>query len=357
MLILVVAFAWLLLQASAFRRNLVLLGGDDRLAFTAGIRVAGMRVGVYMISGAVAAHADLSLTFATLGSGDPTVGAYYLLVSFAGVALGGVSLIGGRGGMLGAAAGGAILFLIQNLLTVDQVSTFHQQIAEGVILLLALAINSLALRMRQRRYRAVAGYEVHRLRGRLSLLRDSESAADPDESHIEFVGENGNDRGVGATRPSGCCHTKGCMIGSGEGVERGRMNGGREMRIAVIGAGAMGSIFAARFTQGGHDVTLVDVAAPLVEHINAEGVAIVRDDEETVTQLSTSDPSATGAVDIGRLLRQVLPHRVGGRGGTRTGGLGHAGRLSPERLGNGAVLAARLPADRSSLASRITAGL
>ena len=187
-LILVVAFAWLLLQASAFRRNLVLLGGDDRLAFTAGIRVAGMRVGVYMISGAVAATAGLSLA-ATLGSGDPTVGAYYSLVSFAGVALGGVSLIGGRGGMLGAAAGGAILFLIQNLLTVDQVSTFHQQIAEGVILLLALAINSLALRMRQRRYRTVAGHEVHGWRGRLSLLRDSDSTTEPEESHIGVVGE------------------------------------------------------------------------------------------------------------------------------------------------------------------------
>ena len=71
------------------------------------------------------------------------------------------------------------------------------------------------------------------------------------------------------------------------------------MRIAVIGAGAMGSIFAARFTQGGHEVTLVDVATPLVEHINAEGVTIVRDDKETVTQLrATSDPSTTGAVDL-----------------------------------------------------------
>jgi ribose transport system permease protein len=187
-LIVAVAVAWLLLQTSAFRRNLVLLGGDERLAFTAGIPVGVMRVVVYMISGAVAAVAGLALA-ATLGSGDPTVGAYYSLVSFAGVALGGVSLVGGRGGMLGAAAGGAILFLIQNLLTVDQVSTFHQQIAEGVILLLALAINSLALRMRQRRYRTVAGHEPGGWRESLGLLRGSDIEADADESHVGVVGE------------------------------------------------------------------------------------------------------------------------------------------------------------------------
>src|ERR1700742_432200 len=70
------------------------------------------------------------------------------------------------------------------------------------------------------------------------------------------------------------------------------------MRIAVIGAGAMGSIFAARFDQGGHEAILVDVAAPLVEHINAEGVTIVRQDEETTTRLTaTSEPSSIGPVD------------------------------------------------------------
>ena len=42
------------------------------------------------------------------------------------------------------------------------------------------------------------------------------------------------------------------------------------MKIAVVGAGAMGAIFGARFVQGGHDTVLVDVAAPLVERINAE---------------------------------------------------------------------------------------
>jgi 2-dehydropantoate 2-reductase len=71
------------------------------------------------------------------------------------------------------------------------------------------------------------------------------------------------------------------------------------MKIAVVGAGAMGSIFGSRFVQGGHDTVLVDVAADLVDKINAEGVTIVRGDEETTTSLrAVSRPEADGPVDL-----------------------------------------------------------
>src|SRR5512132_2861596 len=71
------------------------------------------------------------------------------------------------------------------------------------------------------------------------------------------------------------------------------------MQIAVVGAGAMGSIFGAALTRGGHDVTLVDVAVPLVEKINAEGVTVVRgEDRTTTTVAATSDPSTIGVADV-----------------------------------------------------------
>jgi 2-dehydropantoate 2-reductase len=71
------------------------------------------------------------------------------------------------------------------------------------------------------------------------------------------------------------------------------------MKIAVVGAGAMGSIFGARFAQGGHDTTLVDVAEPLVERIQQNGVTIVRADEETTTPVpATTDPSGVDPVDL-----------------------------------------------------------
>jgi len=71
------------------------------------------------------------------------------------------------------------------------------------------------------------------------------------------------------------------------------------MRIAVVGAGAMGSIFGARFKGAGHDAVLVDVAQALIDKVNADGVAVVRGGEETVTRVpATSDPSSVGVADI-----------------------------------------------------------
>ena len=71
------------------------------------------------------------------------------------------------------------------------------------------------------------------------------------------------------------------------------------MRAAVVGAGAMGSIFGARLAGGGVDTVLVDVAQPLVDRINADGVTVVRGDEETTTRVTaTSDPASAGVADL-----------------------------------------------------------
>ena len=60
----------------------------------------------------------------------------------------------------------------------------------------------------------------------------------------------------------------------------------------------MGSIFGARFAQGGHDTTLVDVVQSLVDTVNADGVTISRGDDETVTRVpATTDPTSLGVVD------------------------------------------------------------
>jgi 2-dehydropantoate 2-reductase len=72
------------------------------------------------------------------------------------------------------------------------------------------------------------------------------------------------------------------------------------MRIAVVGAGAMGSIFGAGFSEGGHDTVLVDVAEPLVEKIRADGVTIVGKDggERTVRLAATTDAAGVGPCDL-----------------------------------------------------------
>src|SRR5438067_13537920 len=61
----------------------------------------------------------------------------------------------------------------------------------------------------------------------------------------------------------------------------------------------MGSIFGARFAAGGVDTVLVDVAQPLVDKINGDGVTVVSGDEETTTRLpATCDPASVGAAAL-----------------------------------------------------------
>ena len=100
--------AWLAFEQTAFRRNLLAVGGDARAAYASGVNVVAVRIIAYVIGGILAAIAGLVFT-ARLGSGDPRVGVPYTLTSIAAVALGGVALSGGRGGMLGSAAAGALL--------------------------------------------------------------------------------------------------------------------------------------------------------------------------------------------------------------------------------------------------------
>lgn len=152
----VIAVAWLALERTAFRRNLLAIGGDSRAAYASGVNVAAVRILAYVIGGLLAAVAGLVFT-AALGSGDPRVGVPYTLTSIASVALGGVALSGGRGGLLGAGAAGALLFLIQTLFTLAQVSIFYLQIAYGAILLVALTLNATGERLRRRRIAAQLG--------------------------------------------------------------------------------------------------------------------------------------------------------------------------------------------------------
>jgi ribose transport system permease protein len=152
-LLVLVAIAWLLLEQTAFRRNLLAVGGDSRTAYASGVNVTGVRILAYVIGGVLAALAGLVFT-ASLGSGDPAVGTPYTLISIAAVALGGVVLSGGRGGLLGPAVAGALLFLIQTLFTLAQVSIFFLQISYGVILLMALGLNATGERLRRARITA-----------------------------------------------------------------------------------------------------------------------------------------------------------------------------------------------------------
>ena len=138
--IVVALLIWWGFRHLPFYEHLMAYGGDERAVYTSGINVKSIRIGAFAFGGLFAGLGGLSLS-AVLGSADPTVGANYTLLGIAAAALGGISLAGGRGGMLRALLGALAIFLLQNLLTFWNVSSFVLQVAYGTILVVAVTAN------------------------------------------------------------------------------------------------------------------------------------------------------------------------------------------------------------------------
>ncbi|MGA2528760.1 MAG: ABC transporter permease [Acidimicrobiales bacterium] len=134
---------WLAIQKTAYYRALIAVGGAERSAFSAGVNVALVRGLAYVLGGLFAGFAGLALT-ALVQSGDPTLGPQYTLIAITAVALGGTSLAGGRGGIAGSILGALSIFLIQNLLSALNVSSYWNQVVYGGILVVSLVINAQA---------------------------------------------------------------------------------------------------------------------------------------------------------------------------------------------------------------------
>jgi ribose transport system permease protein len=135
---------WLAIKQLPYYDQLMAVGSDDRASYTAGVPVAWVRFLSYCLTGLFASVAGLLLT-ALIGSADPNVGGGFTLLSISAVALGGVSLAGGRGGLLAAVVGAADIFLLQSALTYFNVSTFVLQIAYGLILVASISLNGMTV--------------------------------------------------------------------------------------------------------------------------------------------------------------------------------------------------------------------
>lgn len=146
LLLLVLATAgWLLFTLSPFYKHLRMMGYDERAAFTSGVRGNVVRVGAHVISGIFIALAAICYT-ALISSGDPTQGTTLSLTAVTAVVLGGVSLAGGRGNVLGALLGAINLFLIGYVLATfnfGSVQSFVTQMCYGLILIASLLLTLL----------------------------------------------------------------------------------------------------------------------------------------------------------------------------------------------------------------------
>jgi ribose transport system permease protein len=136
------ALALLLLRGTRYGMRVYALGGAEESARLSGISTMRVKVSVYVISGLFSALAGLILT-ARLGQGDPLAGQSFMLTSVAVVAIGGTSLFGGRGGLSGTLAAATILTVLANILNLEGVDTYPQQLITGSLVIIVVALYSL----------------------------------------------------------------------------------------------------------------------------------------------------------------------------------------------------------------------
>jgi erythritol transport system permease protein len=122
---------------TVFGRHVYAVGGNERAAASAGLRVRQIKVAVYMISGACAGV----LLASQLSAADPTAATSYELGSIAAVALGGASLFGGQGSVSGSVAGAFVIGFLNDGLVLSNVSEFWRMVATGIVIVVAVGVD------------------------------------------------------------------------------------------------------------------------------------------------------------------------------------------------------------------------
>ncbi|MCG3721032.1 ribose ABC transporter permease [Vibrio cincinnatiensis] len=141
MMVIVFAAAWYLLNHTRFGRYVYAMGGNESAARLSGINVARVKIGVYAICGLLSALAGIIVT-SRLSSAQPTAGMGYELDAIAAVVLGGTSLMGGKGRIMGTLIGALIIGFLNNALNLLDVTSYYQMIAKAVVILLAVLVDN-----------------------------------------------------------------------------------------------------------------------------------------------------------------------------------------------------------------------
>jgi ribose transport system permease protein len=128
------------LRFTAPGRNCYAVGGNDQVARLVGINVGRYKVSAFILTGALAAAAGI-FVMANLGSGSTAIGTGWELLVIAGVVVGGVSLFGGVGTVIGGVTGILLLQVVQSGLVVVGVSPNWQTVAVGLIMVAAVGID------------------------------------------------------------------------------------------------------------------------------------------------------------------------------------------------------------------------
>lgn len=144
------ALIWFLLRRSAYVRNLLATGESDVSAYGSGVDVTRVRVIAYALGGLFAGIGGIALV-ALLQSAEPSLATTYTLLGLAAVVIGGTSLGGGRGGLVGTFFGATAIYLLNQLLTAAGVQTNLIQFTYGLVLIAGLLLGATLLNPREAR--------------------------------------------------------------------------------------------------------------------------------------------------------------------------------------------------------------
>ena len=137
------ALAWFLLRETAAGRHVYAVGNNPEATRLVGIPTQSVLLAVYVLAGVMYGVAAL-LSVARTGVGDPNAGQTDNLDAITAVVLGGTSLFGGRGVVLGSLVGALVVGVFRNGLTLMGVSSIYQVLVTGILVILAVAADQLS---------------------------------------------------------------------------------------------------------------------------------------------------------------------------------------------------------------------
>lgn len=134
------ALSYFILHKTPLGRKTYAVGGNEKVSFIAGIKIERVKIFAYTITGFLCGISGAILT-SRLNSAQPTAGTGYELDAIAAVVLGGTSLSGGKGRIVGTIIGALIIGTLNNGLNILNVSSFYQQVVKGIVILLAVLMD------------------------------------------------------------------------------------------------------------------------------------------------------------------------------------------------------------------------
>ena len=134
--------ASVLLAKTPIGEYILSVGGNEEAARISGVPIARTKITAYVISSVLASLAAVILV-ARLGAAEPTLGNLWELEAIAAAAIGGASLMGGKGSIVGTILGAIVLGAMRNGLTLLNVQAFYQLLATGIIIIVAMLIDRL----------------------------------------------------------------------------------------------------------------------------------------------------------------------------------------------------------------------